>query len=167
MAFFRIKKIKGNEYVYRVENEWKGRTSRQKVKGYLGRACRIEIKEDIQFPDFYRIEDIREYVDENDMQKIMINLVEWELHRHSVSREELKVDIQNRKVSKNGKDVVLSMNGGFLCGFTLANLLGFKKESEEQDANRLARAFVEAGIKIPEEVFIGIFAKLYKEPGAD
>ena len=33
MAFFRIKKIKGNEYVYLVENEWKKKSSRQKSKG--------------------------------------------------------------------------------------------------------------------------------------
>ena len=58
MAFFRIKKIKGNEYAYRVENEWKKGTSVQKVKGYLGRVFRFEKSQQIEFQKFINIEDL-------------------------------------------------------------------------------------------------------------
>jgi hypothetical protein len=163
MTFFRIKKIKGNDYVYLVENEWKGNTSRQKVIGYLGRAYRLEVKQDMQFLEFHKIGDIGSYVNDKSIQNIIFDLVEWEIYRHSPSNGGFAVDIEAMKVRKKNKDVVLLMNGGFMSGLTLANLLKFRKESEEQDANRLARAFVEAGIKIPEEIFIGLFTKLYKQ----
>jgi len=164
MAFFRVKKIKGNEYVYRVENEWSGKSSRQKVKGYLGRAFRPDLKNNLVFNEFCKISDIEKYFNDNTIEKIIKDLVEWEISKYAVEKEKFYIDLESKKIQKRGKDIVIVINGGFMCGFTLANLLEFKTESEEQDGNRLARAFVEAGIKIPEEIFIGLFAKLYKQP---
>ena len=165
MTFFRTKKIKGNEYVYRVENEWQGKTSRQKVKGYLGKAFRLNLKNNIGFMDFCKISDIEKYIDENLSEKIIKDLIGWEVARHEVSKEKFHIDLESKKMQVNGKDAVIIINDGFMCGFTLASLLEFKTESEEQDGKRFARAFVEAGIKVPEEIFIGLFAKLYKQPG--
>ena len=78
MAFFRIKKIKGNEYVYLVENEWKKKSSRQKVKGYIGRAHRFSMKNDVNFLEHFKINDSSSYVDSNEQSKIMHDLIEWE-----------------------------------------------------------------------------------------
>ena len=164
MTFFRIKKIKGNEYVYRVENEWGGKSSRQKVKGYLGRAFRPDLKSNLVFNEFCKISDIEKYFNNNTTEKIIKDLIEWEIAMHAIEKENFDIRLEDKKIQKRGKDIVIVINGGFMCGFTLANLLEFKTESEEQDGNRLARAFVEAGIRIPEEVFIGLFAKLYKQP---
>ena len=164
MVFFRIKKIKGNEYVYRVENEWSGKSSRQKVKGYLGRAFRLSLKNEIGFLDFCKITDVEKYINDNTTEKIIKNLIEWEIARYAAEKEKFYINLEDKKIQKRGKDVVIIINGGFMCEFTLANLLEFKTESEEQDGNRLARAFVEAGINIPEEIFIVLFAKLYKQP---
>ena len=68
MAFFRVKKIKDKDYAYIVENEWKPtaksvgtlrgtkpRGSRQKVKGYLGRLYRFELKNNADFADHLKI----------------------------------------------------------------------------------------------------------------
>ena len=162
MTFFRIKKIKGKEYIYMVENEWTGKSSRQKVKGYLGKAFRFDMQRNIEFTGFWNIQDIEKYIDENKKEKIMKDLIEWEIARNGIPKEKFIIDPENKKIQSNGKDIVLIINRGFMCGFTLSNLLEFKTESEEQDVKRLARAFVEAGIKIPEELFIGLFAKLYK-----
>ena len=60
MAFLRIKKVKGNEYAYLVENKWKS-GSRQKVKGYIGRVHRFDKKEDKDFLGFKGINNIDEY----------------------------------------------------------------------------------------------------------
>ena len=49
-----------------------------------------------------------------------------------------------------------------MCTLTLRNLLDFKPENEETDGYRLARAFVEAGIKVPQEIFVGLFDKITK-----
>ena len=55
------------------------------------------------------------------------------------------------------------INDGFMCNLTLKNLLEFKAEGDEQnDGYRLARAFVEAGIKVPQDVFVSVFGKIYK-----
>lgn len=162
MVFFRIKKIKGKEYVYRVENEWKGDTSSQKVKGYLGRSYKFITADNISFQDFCKISDLDRYLKENNIETIIKDLIKWELARHHVLKDDFLIDIDNKKIKKEGKDVVMIINQGFMCGTTLRNLLEFKTANEEQDGRRFARAFVEAGIQVPEEIFTGLFGKLYK-----
>jgi len=163
MVFFRIKKIKGKEYAYLVENEWKKKSSRQKVKNYLGRIYRVDLKESADFLQFIKVEGFEKYVNENDIKKIIKDLIEWELFRFGVDRNIFLIDLNNKKVQKSKKNAVLLINDGFMCGLTLRNLLEFKTEDQERDGFRLARAFVEAGIKVPQEVFIGLFGKLYKQ----
>ena len=65
MAFFRIKKIKGKEYTYLVENEWKRKGSRQKVKGYLGRIYRFDLKNKNSFIEFVKNDDLEKYIEES------------------------------------------------------------------------------------------------------
>lgn len=163
MTFFRIKKIKGKEYAYLVENEWKKKGSRQKVKGYLGRAYRFDLVNNVDFLQYYKIENTQSYVENNDKNKILNDLIEWELFKFGIKREEFRIDLSNMKIKKKKKNVALLVNDGFMCWFSLRNLIEFKPEGDEQsDGYRLARAFVEAGIKVPQEVFVGLFSKLYK-----
>lgn len=162
MVFFRIKKIKGKEYGYIVENEWKRKGSRQKVKGYIGRVYRLNLKNDISFHEFMKIQNIEEYTNNNQKNKIISDLIEWEFLKHDINKEEFSMDLSNIKIQKNKKSVALMLNEGFMCSLTLKNLLEFRLEDEQTDGYRLARAFVEAGIKVPQEVFIGLFGKLYK-----
>ena len=70
------KKIKGNEYVYSVENEWKRKGSRQKVKGYIGRGYRFLKPNDIGFLEYLKIENISSYLESNDKDKIINDPVE-------------------------------------------------------------------------------------------
>jgi len=161
--FFRIKKIKGKEYAYVVENEWKRKSSRQKVKAYIGRIYRFKLVKGIDFFKYSNINNIQSYVENTDKNKIINDLVEWELFKSGIIKDDYRIDFENKKIQKNNKNVALLINDGFLCGLTLKNLLEFKPEGDEQnDGYRLARAFVEAGVKIPQEVFVGLFGKLYK-----
>ena len=161
--FFRIKKIKGKEYAYIVENEWKRKGSRQKVKGYLGRVYRFEAKNNVDFLQFMKILSPESYISNNDSNNILKDLIEWELFKFDVSAQNFLIGLGNLKIQKNEKDVVLLINDGFMCSLTLKNLIGFKVSGDEQsDGYRLARAFVEAGIKVPQEIFVGLFGKLYK-----
>ncbi|MBS3104976.1 hypothetical protein J4234_01855 [Candidatus Woesearchaeota archaeon] len=164
MAFFRIKKIKGKEYAYIVENEWKKKGSRQKVMGYLGRVYRFSLMNDVGFLEHLKIDNIENYVNNNDAFKIMSHLIEWELYRFNINKNEFLIDLSNKKIQKKDKNIAFFINEGFMCSLALKNLLEFKPEGDEQaDAYRLARAFVEAGIKVPQEIFICIFGKLYKK----
>ncbi len=161
--FFRIKKIKGKEYAYIVENEWLNKCSRQKVKGYLGRAYRFELKNNVDFLSYLNIGDIKNYIEENDIKKIINDLIEWEFFKFNVNKNDFSTDVNNKIIQKNKKNVVLLINDGFMCFLTLQNLLEFKPDgNEESDGYRLARALVEAGIRVPQEIFIGLFGKLYK-----
>ncbi len=161
--FFRIKKIKGKEYAYIVENEWKRRGCRQKVKGYIGRVYRLKLTNDVNFKEYRKIEDMQSYVEANEKNKIIHDLAEWEFFKFGVKKEEFSIDVNSAKVQKKKKNVALWLNDGCMCGNTLKNLIEFKSEGDEQsDGYRLARAFVEAGIKVPQEIFVGIYQKLFK-----
>lgn len=163
MSFFRIKKIKGKEYAYLVENEWNRKSSRQKVKGYIGRAYRFDLKSNVDFWGFLKIEDVQGYIEKNNKDKIVNDLLEWELFKFGISKNEFSIDLSNLKIQKNKKGVALLINDGVMCNLTLRNLLEFKAEGDEQtDGYRLARAFVEAGIRVPRDVFISVFGKICK-----
>lgn len=163
MAFFRIKKIKGKEYVYIVENEWKRKGSRQKVKGYIGRAYRFDLANNADFLEYLKIQNAHDYIEINQKNRIINDLIEWELYRFGIDKNNFLIDLGNKRIQKSNKNVAFLINDGFMCSLTLKNLLEFKAEGDEQaDAYRLARAFVEAGIKVPQEIFIGVFSKLYK-----
>ena len=163
MAFFRIKKIKGKEYAYLVENEWKRKGSRQKVSKYLGRAYKFDFKNKIEFSEFIRNNEAEKYVQVNNINKIIQDLIEWELYKFHVNKQEFSIDLENKTIQKGKKNAVLIINEGFMCNFTLRNLLEFKPENDEEtDGYKFARAFVEAGIKVPQDVFVALFAKLYK-----
>lgn len=162
MVFFRIKKIKSKEYAYIVENEWKRGGSRQKVKEYVGRVFRFDLKNNVDFLQFTKIGNVQNYIDSNDKKKVICDLIEWELFKFEISKQEYLIDLNNIKIQKNQKNVALMVNEGFICSLTLKKLFEFKPESGEQsDVYSLARAFVEAGIKVPQEVFIGICQKVF------
>ncbi|MBI2541813.1 hypothetical protein HYV80_03840 [Candidatus Woesearchaeota archaeon] len=162
MAFFRIKKIKNKEYAYVVENEWHSKGSRQKVKGYLGRVYRFESKNNAGFLEFVKAGDARNYIESNS--KVFHELIEWELFKNGIDKKEFLIDMNNKKVQKNGRNVALMVNEGFLCSATLKNLLEFKPEADgPNEGYRFARVFIEAGIKVPHDVFIGLFGKMYKQ----
>ena len=153
MVFFRIKKIKGKEYAYIVANEWGKRGSRQKVRGYLGRVYRFDLKNNIGFFQFVKAGSIEQYINENNANKMINDMIEWEFFKFGVSKLDFSLDLNNKK------NIVIAINDGFLCNLTLKNLLEFKPEDEQNDGYRLARAFVESGIKVPQEIFVGICQK--------
>ena len=162
MVFFRKKKIKGKLYTYIVENEWHKEGSRQKVKAYLGRTYNFNLLNNVSFLEYLKIGNVQNYIENNNKNKIIGDLIEWELFKFSISTLEFSIDLNNIKIQKNKKNIVFLINDGIMCDFTLKNLLGFKPEGDEQnDGYKLARAFVEAGIKVPQEIFVGLCQKLF------
>ena len=163
MSFIRVKKIKSKEYAYIVENEWKHKGSRQKVKGYIGGVYRFGLNNKIEFLHFVKAQNAEEYVSQREIKKIINDLIEWEFFKFGISNQQFNINLNEKKIQKGKKHVALMINEGFMCSLTLKNLLEFKTEDNEaNDGYRFARAFVEAGIKVPEEIFVGMFSKLYK-----
>lgn len=162
--FFRIKKIKGKEYAYAVENHWKKSGSRQAVKAYLGRVYRFRLVNNVDFHNFLRIENFDAYMNNSNRQKVINDLIMWELLKFNISNSDFLVDLASIKIQKNRRNIVILINEGFMCSFTIRKLLDFKPKGDElSDGYRLAKAFVDAGINVPQETFIGIFGKFFKK----
>ncbi len=150
MVFVRIKKIKGREYAYLVENKWTSKGSRQKVGAYLGKVVRLN-----KVNSSWR--QLRE-----DYSSSVKELVKNELENHgfklggaSHSLGSVLVDLENTSFSENGKPVVLALNEGFLCAHTYKQLLGFKaSEKASMTGQRLANVFLEAGLQVNEVAFV-------------
>src|SRR3989338_1998834 len=116
MAFIRTKKIDGKEYAYLVENRWykrkhkgKNRGPRQKVSKYLGRAHRFNKEQDIDFYSFKKIDNLEQYLKNNFNNKnnVFRDLIEWELFRHNIDKEEFAIDFSNKEILKNNRMVSL------------------------------------------------------------
>ena len=117
----------------------------------------------MDFNEFFKFESLENYIFNNDKNKIINDLIEWELFKFGIDEREIHIELSNIRILKNKKNIVLSINDGFMCNLTLKNLFEFKPQGDEQtDGYRLAKAFVDAGIKVPQEVFVGIYQKLYK-----
>jgi len=162
MSFIRIKRISGKDYAYLVENRWykrksgnKGRGPRQKVSKYLGRVYSFNKIYNNDFLNFNNINNLEQYIKNNEKNKIIKDLIEWELFKHGVTKKEFTIDYSNKKILKNNKEVSLKINEGFLNSYTLGRLFNLKAGNSYY----LAKCFVEAGIEIPKEVFVGVFGK--------
>ena len=161
MAFIRVKKIKKWEYAYLVENKWKGSGARQKVKGYLGRVHRLENEKNIQ---------INANIDVKDYRQAISDIVRFELLKKGFSenkgvmeKEGIRIDLENNTFTQKSKNVVLRMNEGFLCPTTYAALANMRAQGNEEEFGlKLAQAIVDAGLNIPEQVFVRIFDKKFK-----
>lgn len=156
MTFYRIKKIKGIEYIYLVKNKWTKKGARQKVSKYLGKLIRLEKKNHLTnqineiTPDF------------------LDKIIEQTLIEHGFKKKDDKTMIKeniiykNKKISKEKKPVVLYLNEGYFCNNSIKELYNFNYlGSAKQTATELAKAFVDAGIVIPQELFVSLFQKVY------
>jgi hypothetical protein len=143
--FVRIKNIKRQNYAYLVENRWTANGARQKVSRYLGRVVKPEKKTEKSAKEHLRIEDVRQYINDNDFKKIINDLVAVELFNHGVRNFDY-----NRGV--------LQINDGFLCTHTINELLNYK--GDDENGVRLAELITGAGIKIEKDLFISLFEKL-------
>lgn len=162
--FVRVKKIKGKEYGYLVENQWQNSTAKQTVKEYLGRIHRqervsepeISIEEGQEFSEAVKaivIDELKSY-----------GFTSYHGSRHEYVKDELIVDLKEGKVYRKGKSVLLGIKQGHLCNHTLKQLLEFKpSERKDKTIYQLANSLVQAGIDVPQELFVALFEKLPKQ----
>ncbi len=147
-------------YAYAVESRWRKKGARQRVVQYLGKVHVFSLALDIEFFAFVRVGEGKkeEFLKGLTARELISSLVEWEFAKHKV--EGFSLDFGSGRIEKDGKPASIAMNEGMLNTFTLRRLLMFKAQKGDEDAGyQLAKAFVEAGIKVPEEVFILVFGK--------
>ena len=163
--FVRTKKVNNNIYAYFVKNRWiNGRTSQTTVK-YIGRVYPFVLANDVGFMQFSGLEG--RSVSNRELLK---SLVGWELFKHGFKKEKkcwvgggIDVDADSFSFSKNGKEVALAFNDGFLSKATVNRILNFAVSDRDEDGYSFAKAFVEAGIKVPQPVFVHIFSNLRRK----
>ena len=167
MGFIRTKKIKGNEYAYIVENKrYRRKRVKQKTKKYLGRVYRFDRVNVMDFYEFYDISDVDVYLSRNSKEKIVLDLVKLELFNYGFEEKDGKFIRENcffdgKRFFRGRGKVASPFNEGFLSDFTLKRVLNFKADTEE-DGFIFAKHFVESGLAVPQEVFVGIFRKVFK-----
>ena len=137
------------------------------MKGYLGAVVKLKSK-DRDFFDFYKIADPDMFFEKKKARDILRDVVLWELAKAGFKDEGKVVEKENISMDKallvpgrKGKNVVLTLNEGYWCDFTLKKILAFEKSGDiEEDSVELARLFVDAGLAIPKEAFIAFFEKV-------
>ena len=166
MGFIRTKKVKDNEYAYIAENKrYRKKKVKQKSKKYLGRVYRFDRVNVMDFYEYYDISDVESYLEENSKEKIVSDLVKLELFNYGFEEKDGKWVKDNcvfdgkRFFSGRGK-VALAFNEGFLSDFTLKRVLNFKADTEE-DGAVFAKYFVEAGLAVPQDIFVGVFRMIF------
>lgn len=164
--FIRTKNIKDKDYAYLVENKWTKKGSRQKAVKYLGRVYSFKNK-DIEFS----LDEKKSY------EQLVFDLVKWELFKNEfktesnkknilfkkIGNKKIKINLNKKNVFENS--VVIKNNDGFLCNHSMKNVLNFdlnKYEDEKDKMFAFAKAFVDAGIKVPEEAFVHLYEKKIK-----
>ncbi|MBD3248608.1 hypothetical protein GF336_01010 [Candidatus Woesearchaeota archaeon] len=164
--FIRTKKVKGYEYAYLVSNKLSRGKVKQKSRKYLGRVYRFDRKES-DFFDIYTIVDVMGHIKEKKSSEIIKEIVEWELYNHGFKqkegiwrKDECFVDTAKKKVyNKKNSKAALAFNEGYLCEYGIRRLINFRKKNDESDVYRLAKLFVETGLNVPKEVFVGLCSK--------
>lgn len=175
MTFIRTKKIKGNKYAYLVKNYATKKGVRQKSKKYLGRV--------VDFPAVIDADFFLHFGKEYDgksktMMQLITDLVEYELVKHGFTLMTDKKTWQKgdcyarlkplKFFNKQKKQILLGINEGILCKEMIHRIFNIdisKEEDPRKEAYLLAKAFVEAGFKVPKEVFVIIWEKKSGQTG--
>jgi hypothetical protein len=160
-GFVRIKKIKGSEYGYLVENTWTNKGSRQKVKAYLGKIIKPAKAAEHPIPDLKELS----YAD------AVKAVAKWTLKQHGfqegsnsmLMQGTVLADLGELKVINKTNPAVVAMHEGFLCQHTLQDAIGFIPSSniEETIGKELAGVLLEAGLSVPQDVFVQLFDKIH------
>lgn len=170
MTFIRIKKIKNKHYAYLVKNRWTKKGSRQKAVGYLGKLVKLDKnKNPTTFEDFLANEKID--ISKLNNKGLILTLIRLELVNHSFKKvndnlfklDNISFNFDDLTAKQDDKSIVLNLNEGYLSGYTISQLLKFSSEGDEDRVGLdLAKAFVDTGIAIPQEIFVHVFEKIYK-----
>ena len=163
--FVRTKKIGSNKYAYLVVNNWVNGKTSQDSKYYLGRVFNFDLKNDIDFFGFVDYD-----VKKASLEQVIKDLVAWELARHDFKKEDkvwkhgkLEVTPSKLDFSFRKKPFALAFHDGFLAKKTVERVLNFKFRNDDLDAYHFAKCFVEAGMRIPDSVFVLLFDKLKRK----
>ncbi len=167
--FIRTKNINSNHYAYIVKNFWTDQGPRQKVVGYAGKMVRLNPIREVELKELTGIKP-EVFFKNNSWEEIAELLIVRELLRHGFSKkfskketllvlDSITVDISKRKVRQGKKRVALAMNEGYLCDWSLEELLKLSK-TKHPKPEKVASIILESGLKIEKTNFVLAYKKL-------
>ena len=168
MVFIRTKRFSSQLYGYVVENTWTPRGPRQKVTQYLGKITlqppvtarpfpNVDIGR-LSYPDALRAVLIWNLlqIEFKAQQGSSAHLYEW----NKITADTLLFTLKHA----DGKDAIIKRDEGYLCTIGFQHLVNFTmEENEEKTGYAFARAFVDAGLDVPRDVFVRIFEKIWRD----
>ncbi len=186
MTYIRLKKFKRKNgsivtYAYEVKSVWKKRVpkgsekgARQKVKGYLGKVHEFSRVEERDFMSHFIVSDVKGHFDEHGVGKVVRDLIRVELLNHGFiengdfyANGDIAVYISDKDFfikdlgAEKDRKLVVGMNEGFLCKETFEKLLKFKGKGGPKEVGlSLGNSLLEAGIKVPNEIFVEMFNRV-------
>jgi len=124
----------------------------------------------------FSVGDVKAHFDAHGMDKVVRDLVRLELLNHGFEETgdfyangELAVYISDKEFfiknlrEEKDRKIVLMMNEGFLCKETFDKLIGFKPSGGPEEVGlALGNAILEAGLKVPTELFVEMFNRVVK-----
>ena len=175
--YIRTKKINNNLYAYQVSARWskKKKAPKQKTVKYLGKLHTLKKAYNKSFEKYIK-KDLNQYLKKTQHKKIILDLIRCELLNHrfkEIKKDIWKhknfiVDLKTKKVYdvNTNKTICLEINNNFLTTHTIRNIVYFSSPpnlTNIQIGKSLAKAFLSAGIILPEEIFVTIFKKISKK----
>jgi len=161
--FARIKTIKGNPYLYLVENTWVKGKVRQKVKKYIGRVQEPSKVLDLDFFEFFKIDNPNNYVKSKSREDVIKDISAFNLANYGFTESNknkwkfsnVTVDLNNLSVKIKKRDTAIKLNDGFFYNEIIKDIIEFKPgRDKEKSGMELAELFVCAGLNIPQEIFV-------------
>lgn len=154
-------------YAYLVSSKRKYKEPRQKIIKYLGQVIELNLQTVAYTP-----EDKNYYISKNDYKSIIKSLIKNELIQSGFQKindnlflkDNIIADLINFNIKNKSKSpIVIKINDGFLCKYTVNQLINFKFENKTQKEciNLFANQLVSTGINIDKELFILLFKKIY------
>lgn len=157
MGFIRLKRVGKEHYAYLVDNEWTPKGPRQKVKKYLGKYLELSLAatprvEGLITPGTLLAAELK---------------ARGFTERLNHPEHKISINLKLCTVKQGRKNIVLGVNGGFICSYTLRRLLHHIPSVEVTPGYNLARAFSDAGIRVTREQFVTIYNNAYKRARAE
>jgi hypothetical protein len=165
--FIRTKTVKEKEYAYLVKNVWTKKGPRQKAIKYLGAVIQSPYVKEISFERFILPLKIEELFSKKNPKLVYKALLKRELVRYGfieiepnlMQYEDITIALTTKDVIRNGRQVVLKVNEGFICKQTITNLLKHI-HLEDETGKKLAEDILEAGISIEKDIFVRLYKML-------
>lgn len=163
-----------SSYAYLVSSRHRKKGAKQKVNRYLGKVYSFQRLGSLAFQDYLQ-EDPISYIAKKSLKTSFYSLIRHELANHGFEKITLNkhrnsnvlVNLSTREVKEisTGKPVCVTMNDGFLTGYTLSKLLNFKAPEalNKEIGKDLAKRLLNSGVLLEEPVFIALFQRLQRD----